>query len=96
MDKARFFGECPQLAYNGATALITVGSTGPATNLAPAKGVASILVLTDTTFTAITLAFPIAGSVNLAGVVIPAGVTLYGIRSYQVATGAGIAYHSHI
>lgn len=94
MDKARFFGECPQFAFNGATSLVTVGNTSTS-QVAPAKGVASILILADTIFAALILSCPQTGSANLSGVTIPAGVTLYGVRQYQVTSGTGIAYHSH-
>jgi hypothetical protein len=94
MDKARFFGECPQFAFNGATSLIKVGAT-TTSQVAPAKGVASITILADTVFAALVLAFPITGSADLAGVTIPAGTTIYGVQQYQVTSGTGIAYHSH-
>lgn len=98
MDKTRFFGECPCFTYSGAMiASIVVQSTQPAGN-SPAmqsKGYATILVLTDTVFTALTFAHAIAGSVTLTTpLIIPAGTTLYGVRSYQVFSGSGIAYHS--
>jgi hypothetical protein len=95
MDKARLFGECPQFTFTGATGLITVGSTTLAGGVAPAKGVAAILILADTIFAVIEFSCPQDGSASLVGITIPAGVTLYGVRSYQITSGVGIAYHSH-
>lgn len=82
---ARFFGESPQLTFNGATALVSLSNGG---------GYATIDILEDTIFSSLVFAHPIAGSASLVGKTFPAGKVIYGVRSFQVTSGAGVAYLS--
>lgn len=80
------FGEMPSFTFNGATAQITL----------PENGVTTIMLVADTVFADITFRWPVASpaSVPITGLTIPAGTTLYGVSTYQVTTGAGVAYNS--
>lgn len=86
MNNARLFGETPTFTFNGVV-------SGPA---CPENGVATIVILNDTIFSTLTFRWPLTSvaSVSLAGATIPAGTILYGVASYIVTSGVGIAYHS--
>lgn len=86
MNNARLFGEMPTFTFNGAV-------TGPTL---PENGVATIAILNDTVFSTLTFRWPLTSvaSVSLVGATIPAGTILYGVASYAITSGAGIAYHS--
>lgn len=84
MNNARLFGEMPTFTYNGAV-------SGP---IIPENGVATITILNDTIFSTLTFRWPITGSVSLVAATIPAGTILYGVASYVVTSGVGVAFHS--
>jgi hypothetical protein len=81
---ARFFGETPVHTFNAATGLITVGG----------KGTATIVCITDVVLSTLTFRSLIAGSNSLNGTTFVAGSIIYGVATYTVASGTGIAYHS--
>lgn len=80
----RVLGQTPHLPFGAASTC----------DLTAKRGYATVDCMTDTVFSALTFAHEQAGSVSLAGVTIPAGKVLYGVRSFTVTSGNGVAYLS--
>ena len=80
----RVLGQAPQLPFNA----------GGTCDLTAKRGYITIDCMTDCVFSVLDFAHPMTGSGTLAGVTIPAGKVLYGVRKFTVTSGDGIAYLS--
>lgn len=80
----RVLGQTPHFPYNAASSV----------DLGAKKGYATVDVMTNSVFSVLDFAHPMAGAGSLAGVTIPAGKVLYGVRKFTVTSGDGIAYLS--